>query len=303
MTESVLFVDDEQNVLSAIRRMLFDEPYEKHFALNADDALALLKVEPVCVIVSDMRMPGTDGVSFLEQSRAILPDAVRLILSGQADMHSVMEAVNRGGIWRYISKPWNDDDMKCTIRNALDLFSVNHERKCLLEELAVKNKQLESFNRELERRVEQRTCLIEAQKKLLHLMVDGVDLAEFTEAAREVLAGLIGSGEFALLHMVGGEQLVSNGVPPTVGQIDALKRSRATGDEIREGAYHTFPIVHSSVNLGALGIAVSTDEAAERITEATSNIIPLIALALGHYKMILDAPEMLSALDDIIGKL
>ena len=243
------------------------------------------------------------GVSFLEESRVLLPDAVRIILSGQADLHSVMEAINRGGIWRFISKPWNDDDMKCAIRNALDRFSINHERQCLLEELARKNSQLETFNRELELRVEQRTRLIEAQKKLLRRMVDGLDLVEFTAAARDVLSELVGKAEFTLLHIVGGEQLVSSGAPPAAARLDALKRSVAAGEEISEGTYRVFPVTHSSVNLGALGIAVSPAVPIEQVVEAASSIVPVIALALGQYKMILDAPAMLSALDDLIDTL
>lgn len=303
MQESVLFVDDEQNVLSAIRRMLFDEPYEKRFAAGADEALAMLKADPACVIVSDMRMPGIDGVTFLEQSRTILPHAVRIILSGQADLRSVMEAINRGGIWRFISKPWSDDDMKCAIRNALDLFTVNHERRCLFDELAAKNRQLETLNKELELRVEQRTRLIEAQKKLLHRMVDGLDLAEFTAAARDVLAELTDSANFSLMHIVGGEQVVGCGGPPASGQLEALRRSIASGKEISVGGYHVYPVAHASTILGALGIAVPSMEPIERVTEVTSSVVPVIALALGQFKMILDAPGMLNALDDLIDKL
>ncbi|MBN1307775.1 MAG: response regulator, partial [Chitinispirillaceae bacterium] len=92
MEQKILFVDDEQNVLTAIRRMLFDEHYEQLYASSGEEALMLITRQPVDVIISDMRMPVMDGVAFLEKSREILPDAVRIILSGQSDMFSVMQA-------------------------------------------------------------------------------------------------------------------------------------------------------------------------------------------------------------------
>ena len=139
MEDSVLFVDDEQNILSALKRLLLDETYELHFASSGEEALAFLETTKVKVIISDMRMPGMDGVTFLEKARMLVSDSIRIILSGQADMISVMNAVNRGGIWRFISKPWNEDDIKCTIRNALELHSVHAERERLLVELKEKN--------------------------------------------------------------------------------------------------------------------------------------------------------------------
>jgi FixJ family two-component response regulator len=303
MEGQLLFVDDEQQVLSAIKRMLIDEPYEQHYASSGEEALSVIKEHPVDVIISDMRMPVMDGVAFLEQSRDILPDAVRIILSGQSDLLSVMQAINRGGIWRFIGKPWNDEDMKCTIRNAFDLYAVRRERMRLLEELAQKNKELESINRELEQRVLQRTALIEAQKRLLHLMIDGMDLPSFALASCEAIAGLTESQQVALLHAVGKRTQVHTSEPPSNAQSTLLNRVLSDGRESNENGYVAVPVIHSNTVLGALGVATAAALSPERINEILTSIVPVIALALGQFKMILEAPNLMQVLDDIIDKL
>ncbi|MBN1576555.1 MAG: response regulator [Chitinispirillaceae bacterium] len=303
MEEKILFVDDEQNVLTAIKRMLFDEPYEQLYASSGEEALALIARHPVGVIISDMRMPVMDGVSLLEKSCEILPDAVRIILSGQSDMFSVMQAINRGGIWRFISKPWNDDDMKCTIRNALDLYAVRRERLRLLEELAQKNRQLESVNSELERRVLQRTALIEAQKRLLHQMIDGMDLPSFALASCKVIAELTESRQVAMLHAVGEQTHVHAHEPPSDAQRTLLIRVLSDGRETNENGYVAVPVIHSAAVLGALGVGSTSAVSAERVNETLTSILPVVALALGQFKMIMEAPNLMRTLDDIIDKL
>ena len=303
MEERLLFVDDEPQVLSAIKRMLIDEPCEQLYASSGKEALSLIKEHPVDIIISDMRMPVMDGVAFLEKSREILPDAVRIILSGQSDLNSVMQAINRGGIWRCISKPWNDEDMKCTIRNAFDFYAVRSERMRLLEELARKNRQLESINRELEERVLQRTTLIEAQKRLLHLMIDGMDLPSFALASCEAIAGLTESRQVTLLHAVGKRTQVHSCEPPSDEHTTLLNRVLSEGKESNENGYVAVPVIHSNTVLGALGIATASTLSTERVNETLTSIMPVIALALGQFKMILEAPNLLQVLDDIIDKL
>jgi len=96
----ILFVDDEQNILRAITRLFLDEPYELLTAPSGVEGLALLRERPdIGVIVSDQRMPGMSGAEFLEQSRTLVPDAVRIVLTGYADVTAAMDAINKGGAW------------------------------------------------------------------------------------------------------------------------------------------------------------------------------------------------------------
>ncbi|WP_457577163.1 response regulator, partial [Desulfomarina sp.] len=103
--ETILFVDDEVNVLQSMKRQL-----RKRFTVltseSRADALALLKKQgPVAVIVSDMRMPGMDGIQLLSQVKALYPDTVRIMLTGNADQETAVEAVNTGQIFRFLTKP------------------------------------------------------------------------------------------------------------------------------------------------------------------------------------------------------
>ena len=303
MEEKVLFVDDEENVLSAIRRMLFEETYEQFFASDGDEALELIAKTPVHVIISDMRMPKMDGVTFLEKTCEILPDAIRVILSGQADLYSIKEAINRGGIWRFIAKPWNDEDMKCTIRNALDLYAIQHDRKRLLEVLTQKNAELSSLNAELERRVKERTQIIESQKTLLQQMLEGMNLQTFSDTACKVIAELTGSSHVYFYHTIDQELITQSADRPSVTQKNILKQTYSQKDPFLTDDFLCFPIVHSSTTLGVIGVETHKPDLNEYIGTILSNIIPVLSLALGQFKMIQDAPGMMSAIDDIIDNL
>ncbi|MBN1307068.1 MAG: hypothetical protein JXA18_04065, partial [Chitinispirillaceae bacterium] len=211
--------------------------------------------------------------------------------------------INRGGIWRFINKPWNDDDMKCTIRNAFDLSGVRRERLRLLEALAQKNRQLESINSELERRVLQRTALIEAQKRLLHIMIEGMDLPSFALASCTIIAELTESSRVDLLHDIGGRTHVHAGNPPSDAHRALLGRVLSSGREESDDGYIAVPVIHSAAALGALGVRSTSAVAAERITESLTSIVPIVALALNQFKMIIEAPNLMRTIDDIIEKL
>ncbi len=117
---TILCVDDEPNILSALRRLFRPQGYAVRVANGGVEGLAVLDAEQVDLIISDMRMPGMDGAAFLAEARKRQPDAVRLLLTGYADMGSTIDAINGGQIARYISKPWNDQDVLLTVREALE---------------------------------------------------------------------------------------------------------------------------------------------------------------------------------------
>jgi len=106
----VLFVDDEPSILRSIERIVIREPYRKLFCGSATEALAVLEQEPVAVIVSDMRMPVMDGLTFLRHVREKFPGRVRLVLSGYAQVAQVLAAVNTGEVFRFLMKPVDDPE-------------------------------------------------------------------------------------------------------------------------------------------------------------------------------------------------
>ena len=116
---TLLFVDDEKNILHSIRRAFRKEPYELLFALNGSIGLEVLRNKKVDLIVTDILMPVMDGMAFLERVQADYPDTIRLILTGYADRDFVQEALAKEYAREMIAKPWDEEKLKETIRSAL----------------------------------------------------------------------------------------------------------------------------------------------------------------------------------------
>ncbi len=115
---TLLLVDDEPGILSALRRMLRQEGYRILTANNAAEGLERLALEDIQVVISDQRMPGLSGTEFLTRVKDMHPDCLRIILSGQADMASVIEAINDGAVYKFLTKPWDDEKLRERIREA-----------------------------------------------------------------------------------------------------------------------------------------------------------------------------------------
>jgi diguanylate cyclase (GGDEF)-like protein/PAS domain S-box-containing protein len=115
---AMLLVDDEQNILNALRRLFRREGYRIITASSGAEALELLAVNPVQVIISDQRMPEMSGVEFLSKVKELYPQTVRMVLSGYSDLSAVTGAINKGAIWKYISKPWDDESLVQEVRSA-----------------------------------------------------------------------------------------------------------------------------------------------------------------------------------------
>lgn len=118
MTVSILFVDDEEQILRALARTLRDEGYELAFATDPADALTTLDSRPFDIVVSDFMMPGMTGVDFLAALRERRPSSLRMMMTGQADRQATIRAINEGAVCHYLEKPWSDADLKAVLRAA-----------------------------------------------------------------------------------------------------------------------------------------------------------------------------------------
>ena len=165
----LLLVDDEPSILSSLKRLLRPTGYRILTAESGAAALALLQDEPVDLVISDMRMPEMDGARFLEQVRQRWPDTMRLLLTGYSDISSTVDAINRGEIYRYIAKPWDDSELLLTIREALEQRRLVTENKRLLALTQRQNEQLQELNESLELKVAQRTAELEQVNRFLNL--------------------------------------------------------------------------------------------------------------------------------------
>ena len=163
----VLFVDDEENVLRSLKRLFMAEDYEVYTALSGADGLDLLKDTEIPVIVSDQRMPVMTGAEFLAKSRELSPHSVRIILTGYADVEAAISAINKGGAYRYVSKPWNDDDLIMVVKDAFDKYRLIRENKYLSELTIQQNEELKKWSTELEFYVQQHTIELTNQNKEL----------------------------------------------------------------------------------------------------------------------------------------
>lgn len=161
---SILCVDDEPGILSALRRLFRAKGFSVRIAESGRAGLDLLAAEPADLVISDMRMPEMDGAQFLAQVRQRWPDSKRLLLTGYADITSTMDAINNGEIYRYISKPWDDRDIELIVRGALQQRALELERRGLQETVQQQNNELKTLNADLEDKVKERT--IELEKAL-----------------------------------------------------------------------------------------------------------------------------------------
>jgi two-component system, probable response regulator PhcQ len=141
MNCKILLVDDEPNVISALNRSLFDEPYEILSDLSGEMALETLQKNSVKVVVSDEKMAHMSGSEFLSQVKKLYPYTVRILLTGQATMKAAMRAVNEGEIYRFFSKPWDDAELKFALRSAVEKYDLEEENRRLL--LTVRQQSLE----------------------------------------------------------------------------------------------------------------------------------------------------------------
>lgn len=176
----LLLVDDEPNTLQALRRMFRHEPYELLLASGGEEGLAMLSHHEVGVIISDYRMPGMNGVDFLRQVKLHWPDTLRIVLSGFTDLRSVTSAINEGAVYKFLTKPWNDEELREITREAFSLYELQRENRRLNAELREANAELASLNQALERRVEEKTRHLEihaASLRISHEMLDRLPVA------------------------------------------------------------------------------------------------------------------------------
>ena len=157
---NVLYVDDEENNLNSFRAAL-RRNYNIYTALSGEEGIEILSKTDIHVIVTDQRMPHMTGVQFLQH----IPDAqdnIKIILTGFSDMESIIEAINTGKVYRYITKPWDKDELKITIDNAIETVMLRRDNKHLIQEL-------QEHNEQLEEKVRLRTQEIEKQKQIIEV--------------------------------------------------------------------------------------------------------------------------------------
>lgn len=215
MTEpaKILWVDDEANILKSIRRLFMDmETVDIIPCASGEEGLEIIRQHPdVQVVVSDYRMSGMNGVDFLRQVNEMNPETIRIVLSGYADTGSVVGAINEGRIYKFIAKPWNDDELRVTISKAIELYRLQQENTRLNAQLQKTNEELKILNVNLEQLVEARTeellfknQVLTASQNILDALpvaVLGVSLDEMCVLANRAAAAMfpgVGAGPIGM---------------------------------------------------------------------------------------------------------
>jgi len=170
----VMIVDDEENILSALRRVLRRENYELVTAQSGEQALQLLEAKPAQLIVADHRMPGMTGIEFLREVRRRWPDCIRLILSGYAEATTIIAAINEGEIYKFITKPWNDEQIRLDIRRAIEQYELEAENRRMACEILEQNNQLRELNGLLDQRAADASTGLTLAQELLESIDVGV---------------------------------------------------------------------------------------------------------------------------------
>lgn len=144
---NILYVDDELNNLVSFKAV-FRMKYNISTAISGEEAINILRSKQINIIITDQRMPQMTGVEFLESIIPEFPDPIRILLTGYADMNAVIDAINKGKIFHYLTKPWNEEELDMTIGRAFDVYKQKMDEQEMAQKLSLSNEQLEFLLRQ-----------------------------------------------------------------------------------------------------------------------------------------------------------
>lgn len=210
----LLLLDDEANILSSLKRLFRRDGYEVHATTDPAEAFALLAEQRIGVVISDQRMPTMSGTEFLRQVKKIYPDTIRIVLSGYTDLQSVMEAINEGAIYRFMTKPWDDEALRTAIREAFQNQELVAENARLNQEAREIGARLTATNARLEQVIADKSSRIARDTKLLGIA---------HEALHYIPLPVVGTDHDGLVVLANSSaQALFPGITPGMAVSDAL---------------------------------------------------------------------------------
>ncbi len=212
MERILLLVDDEENITSALNRLLRRDGYTILRANSGLDGLAMLEQYRVGVIISDQRMPVMTGTEFLSKVRERYPDTVRIVLSGYTELNSVTDAINRGAVYKFLTKPWEDDLLRSHVEEAFQRYEMKRENARLAQELTLANDELRTINQNLEQRVREKTREVSRNLNVLQIS------QEILEQLPVAVIGLDEGGMIAVANQMAHQLFSAGGTRSLLGE-------------------------------------------------------------------------------------
>ncbi|MEO1055204.1 MAG: ATP-binding protein [Bacteroidota bacterium] len=260
---SILYVDDETSNLDVFESSFWKE-FDVHVADSAKKGREILDKTEVQLIITDQRMPEMTGVQFLESILEIHPEPVRMILTGYSDMEAIVDSINKGRIYHYVTKPWKKAELKTTIDNALEVYQLKRQNKHLLEDLKVANKKLEQ-------KVEEGQQVVSAQEEELKHTSSKLEVTKNIVEKSEKMAslGMLSAG-------IGHE--INNPVNFVSSGINSLKRNFSyLLDRLEKD---------NSGECGPLGEFLKSEEC-EELTKETRELLEDLSMGIDRTKEII----------------
>ncbi len=223
---TLLLVDDEQPVLNALIRLLRKEPFRVLTAASADEALQILDKEEVQVVISDFRMPGKSGIELLREVKQRYPATVRCVMSGYANGHVIMDSINVGEVYRFLPKPWEDDDVIATVRECFRHHRHASGVEGPVAQIRAQYEELRAINELLERTVERRAQTLQLSQDVLDKLpipILAVGHDGTIVLANEAVCGIVPEGSRSLLGYP-----ISEFFPPDV--VERVKACLSEGE-------------------------------------------------------------------------
>jgi response regulator RpfG family c-di-GMP phosphodiesterase len=208
---TILCVDDEQNILSALKRLLRKEGYGLLTAQSGQEGLQILEENDVHLVISDQRMPEMNGTDFLATVREKHPDTIRIVLTGYTEVDAITESINKGNIYKFFLKPWNDQALKLEIKQALEQYDLVRKNRDLDRKVMEQNEELKRINENLEHVVRERTEDLKLQNQALELS------QAILEDVPVPIVGVSAEGAIVVLNQK-AQQLSLNGMPVQIGR-------------------------------------------------------------------------------------
>lgn len=169
-TRTILVVDDEESILSSLKRLFRRDGYRILTANSGVQGLAMLAGNAVDVVISDQRMPNMTGVEFLRQVKQLYPETVRIVLSGYTELNSITEAINEGAIYKFLTKPWDDEQLRLNVQEAFQYKALGDENRRLAIELGNANQRLQQLLEEKQRQLQVEKITLGVLREILQLV-------------------------------------------------------------------------------------------------------------------------------------